>query len=280
MPEKKTMTFGRYLRAVRQDQGIDLKTVARQTRIGMDILQSIEAEEHSRLPAEVFVKGFLRAYAKVVGADGDEAVRRYLQNRHLLEATVQAETDRIRVSSRFWPRLLAILGGFVVIVVLSLVAAPRPEPEPETGPAPEMPAVHGPAETHVAPQNPAPAEGPSIGPSTGTSTGTAASSVEEPAAVPVVIPVPAADRMADTSAPVRERHLLAIEAVEETWMKVIVDNLAAREVTLRPGDRLELEARNGFNLLIGNAGGIAVTFDGKAMPALGKSSQVVNLQLP
>ncbi|MBI9083419.1 MAG: DUF4115 domain-containing protein [Desulfobacterales bacterium] len=271
MPEKKTMTFGRYLRAVRQDQGIDLKTVSSRTRIGMDILQSIEAEEHSRLPAEVFVKGFLRAYAKVVGADGDEAVRRYLQNRHLLEATIQAETDRRRVSSRFWPRLLAILGGFVVIVVLSLVAAPRPGPEP--GPAPEMPAVvHGAAETPVAPQNPVPAEGPP--------TGVSASTVGEPAAVPVVAPVPVVDRTTDAPVPPRDGHLLAITAIEETWIKVIVDNLAAREVTLRPGDRLELEARNGFNLLIGNAGGIAATFDGKAMPVLGKSSQVVSLQLP
>lgn len=262
MPEKKTMTFGRYLRAVRQDQGIDLKTVSSQTRIGMDILQSIEAEEHSRLPAEVFVKGFLRAYAKVVGADGDKAVRRYLQNRHLLAATVQAETDRIRVSSRFWPRLLAILGGFVLIIVLSLVSVPGPEPEPE--PSTEMPAVHQPADIPVVPQNPEPA----------------AETPTDPVGTPVVGPAAAADPTADTPVPGRDRHLLAIEATEETWMKVIVDNLAAREVTLRPGDRLEIEARNGFNLLIGNAGGITIVLDGKAMPPLGKSSQVVNIQLP
>ena len=275
MPEKTTISFGRYLRAARQDQAIDLSTVASQTRIGMDILRSIEAEEHSQLPAEVFVKGFLRAYARVVGADGDEAVRRYLKNRHMLEATVQAETDRLRVSSRFWSRLLAILGCFAVIVGLSLVAVPQPQHEPEPGVVSQTPAGHELLETPGPPPDPPSTEKPSAGLS--------ASPVEGPAAVPAAdVDATAADA-GDTTAPVPvqdRRHLLAIEAVEETWMKVIVDNLAAREVTLRPGDRLALEARNGFNLLIGNAGGIIITLDGKAMPVLGKSSQVVNLQLP
>ncbi len=46
----------------------------------MQTLNYIENEELYNLPEEVFVKGFLRAYAKVVGADGDEAVKLYLSS--------------------------------------------------------------------------------------------------------------------------------------------------------------------------------------------------------
>ena len=51
----------------------------------------------------------------------------------------------------------------------------------------------------------------------------------------------------------------------------------AHALAATTGRRLE---QNRVAHFIGNAGGIAVTYDGKAMPVLGKSSQVVNLQLP
>ena len=47
-----------------------------------------------------------------------------------------------------------------------------------------------------------------------------------------------------------------------------------------PGDHLELEASSDFNLLIGNAGGVKLTFNDEPLGVLGKSGQVVNVQLP
>ena len=62
----------------------------RETRIRRDALIHIEEEDHEKLPDIVFVKGFLRAYAKAIGADGDEAVtpvyfpfRGHAENYHL-----------------------------------------------------------------------------------------------------------------------------------------------------------------------------------------------------
>ena len=74
---KDSLSFGQYLQARRLEKKISLERVSEETRIGLGILQLIEKEDHEKLPAEVFVKGFLRAYARAIDADGAEAVRRY-----------------------------------------------------------------------------------------------------------------------------------------------------------------------------------------------------------
>ena len=73
---KQYLSFGRYLKRIRLEKRIQLEEVSQETRIGIDNLLLIENQDHGRLPDEVFVKGFLRAYAQVIDADGDEAVKR------------------------------------------------------------------------------------------------------------------------------------------------------------------------------------------------------------
>jgi hypothetical protein len=73
---------------------------------------------------------------------------------------------------------------------------------------------------------------------------------------------------------------LTIDTIEETWLKIIVDDQQAKQYRLNPGDHIELEGSRNFNLLIGNAGGIRLGLNGKAVALSGKSGQVVNIQLP
>jgi cytoskeleton protein RodZ len=280
MPEHKTISFGRYLKSVRLEKGIDLKTVSSRTRIGLDTLRFIEEEDHDRLPAEVFVKGFLRAYAREIDADGDEVVSRYAAGRHMLAAAARVESDRIRSSARFWPRFMATMAVFCLIVAISVgLLTPHEEPPvpvPDTLPADTGDAATLPASGPKAPAPPAPA--PPAPELSAPETPDTETKPSPPAVVDEIPPVVSAP----PGPPVRavDTHLLEIRAVDETWMKVIVDNLASREMTLRPGDRLELEARSGFNLLIGNAAGILVFLDGKPVSVPGKSGQVITLQLP
>ncbi len=77
-----------------------------------------------------------------------------------------------------------------------------------------------------------------------------------------------------------EKLRLKIIAIEETWLKVIIDGINSKAYTLKPGDRLELEALSDFNLLIGNAAGLRLTLNDKTMRVEGKSGQVVNLKIP
>jgi cytoskeletal protein RodZ len=68
--------FGRYLKREREARGILLEDVSMKTKIQEPSLLLLEEARLDALPAEVFVRGFVRAYARAVQADPDEAIRR------------------------------------------------------------------------------------------------------------------------------------------------------------------------------------------------------------
>jgi hypothetical protein len=69
--------FADWLRAHRETRGISLDEVARVTKIQIRTLERLEDARFDELPADVFVRGFLRNYARVVGIPADEALGRY-----------------------------------------------------------------------------------------------------------------------------------------------------------------------------------------------------------
>ena len=69
--------FGHSLRQARLKAGRSLDDIARRTKISAANLEHLEDGARAALPAEVFVCGYLRAYARELGLDGDECVARY-----------------------------------------------------------------------------------------------------------------------------------------------------------------------------------------------------------
>ncbi len=67
----KLRSVAQQLVQAREAQGIPLEEVATKTFIPMRTLKALEAGETFKLPEPVFVHGFIRRYAKVVGLDGD-----------------------------------------------------------------------------------------------------------------------------------------------------------------------------------------------------------------
>lgn len=102
--------FGRYLQAIRLEKRITLEKVSEETRIGLGILKSIEQEMLDDLPAEVFLKGFLRAYSTFIGADGNEVIKRYESQRDVTRKITISEQapDQISTGS-FWKFALALV---------------------------------------------------------------------------------------------------------------------------------------------------------------------------
>ena len=68
-----------WLRAGRAQRQLTLDDVARVTKIQARILEKIEAGQLEGLPAEVFVRGFVKSFARCVGLDESEAVQRFGQ---------------------------------------------------------------------------------------------------------------------------------------------------------------------------------------------------------
>ena len=71
------MSLSLWLRAGRAQRGLSLEQVAKITKIQVRILERLEAGKLDGLPAEVFVRGFVRSFARCVGLDEAEALQRY-----------------------------------------------------------------------------------------------------------------------------------------------------------------------------------------------------------
>ncbi|NCO57203.1 MAG: DUF4115 domain-containing protein [Deltaproteobacteria bacterium] len=118
-----------------------------------------------------------------------------------------------------------------------------------------------------------------------------------PAAPPLAVPPLAAPPLAAPGPPIASApaplvapplappaaagHRIVIDAHERSWLAVRIDNTPAKEFMLAAGEQVQLTARTGFDLTVGNAGGIALTVDGTRRPPLGAHGQVVrDLHLP
>ena len=66
--------LGERFRAAREARGITLSQVADQIRIRSVYLAAIEEEKWSTIGAPVYVRGFLRTYARFLGLDPEGAV--------------------------------------------------------------------------------------------------------------------------------------------------------------------------------------------------------------
>ena len=265
-----SLSFGRYLKAARLEKGISLEEISRDTKIGLETLVNIEKEGHDQLPAEVYVKGFIRAYAKMVGVDDDKAVKSYLAGHRVYQTAARSESAWKRSDKNFWPRLLLSFGMLLGIMVLSIsVISIIQKPQSSYQLAKQQATVEKvedsePADfTRIVAQDQIKGRLPDKEVTQGKSE-----------------KLQQVDSTKKTAEVIPEKLLLKILTVEETWIKIIIDSQSPVEYTLQSGDRLALEASVGYNLLIGNAGGIKLFLNDAPLEIPGKSAQVVNIQIP
>jgi transcriptional regulator with XRE-family HTH domain len=126
-------TLGQYLRSAREALGIDLRDAAQQTRISINYLKALEEEDFSRLPGEVFVKGFLKNYGKFLRLNEFEVMKRFAEPRAAKSAPSPAVNTEPAVadSKQKTPRLTKIepflWGGVIVIALIFFVFTALPE---------------------------------------------------------------------------------------------------------------------------------------------------------
>lgn len=236
--DKKPLSYGNYLKAIRRARDIGLREVSKETKIATETLALLENEVHDRLPAEVFVRGFLRAYATFLGLEYEDLLRRYQASLKAHHQMAKAEAARIRSGRQYWPRLiitLVVLAGIIAVSVYVISDRPSPVGRQMSAQPTDVPAA-----------------------------------VEAPETKPVNQPT--------HNGP--QKQVLKILGRKATWLKIITDGQTPVEYRLNPGDRLELEARSDFNLLIGNAGGITLELNGNPVKIPGDDGQMVNLVIP
>jgi cytoskeleton protein RodZ len=279
-------SIGETLRRERLRHNLSLEEVSRETRINLKFLQAIEAEEFGKLPGGVFARSFVRQYARLVGLDEDELAAEVQQRfqpvpappeetpaRAALEAPIDLPkvADWEGVRSRSGSSLPALALVVVVMLVCSLiyvwwqksrrpgVAAPPPAESAQVS-APQPATVPAPAPT------PQPGAGQAARP---------APEAPAPPPEPNAERQPVAEGVAASTAPVQ----VLLTADEPTWVSARSDGKFIYSGTLQPKETKGLEANEQVRLVLGNAGGVAVTLNGKPVPPLGPRGQVRTVQL-
>src|SRR5207245_535842 len=144
----KTGAFGERMRREREMRGIKLEEIAESTKIGKRNLEALEQEHFDQLPGGIFNKGFVRAYAKYLGLDEEQAVNDFLaasanyDQPSALAPPIPATWVKppampseasIRRKNRLWAltALLALVAGFALWFYYARVAQP-PSAAPST----------------------------------------------------------------------------------------------------------------------------------------------------
>jgi cytoskeletal protein RodZ len=141
--------LGERFRAARESRGLSLSDVAEQIRIRSLYLAAIEEENWNAIGAPVYIRGFLRTYARFLGIDPEEAVAAFNRTRPAAPSVVdlpaaEAPTrtgPTIRGSALVWVAAVVavLLIAFVVYNEVTMrrgatasVSQATPEPSPTT----------------------------------------------------------------------------------------------------------------------------------------------------
>jgi cytoskeletal protein RodZ len=117
--------LGNSLREARLRQGLDLARVETDTKIRVKYLQALEDERFDLLPAETYVKGFLRTYADYLGLDGQlylDEFRSRFSTSDEPPVTNRLPRRRTRQRSPESHFVVVALTGIVAVTVLVIVA--------------------------------------------------------------------------------------------------------------------------------------------------------------
>ena len=93
-----------------------------------------------------------------------------------------------------------------------------------------------------------------------------------------ILTSPPSPQPTNTTSVAEEKPLsLQIKAVEKTWMRIQVDGQPEQEMILKPDEGGSHRGLKQIRLLVGNAGGLDLVFNGRPLERFGKSGEVVTL---
>lgn len=106
---------------------MSLEEISRSTRIPLLSIERIEGDHFDDLPGEVFVRGFLKAYARAVALPVDDVLARYTASRRVAWVTPLPLASPVKRSGskRFGVAIAFVLLLILFTLALSIVLRPR-----------------------------------------------------------------------------------------------------------------------------------------------------------
>ena len=257
---------GIVLRTARDARGLTIEDIARSTKIGKTTLAALEASDVLRLPAAIYTRGFVKAYAHEVGLDPDQTADEYLRRiepfttHHLLvddgvlpplsksaSESVDANDDarqllavnQVRRFSRL-TTVAAVIGLIVYLVSFNRQADDDAEPASTLAPV-----------SDAAP---------------------ASAARTDPAAI-------APGRPNDVVTALNGPLQIELTPQGPCWVVATVDGERVVARLLQPGERQTLEMSEEALLRVGDPGALAISINGRSGRSLGPPGQPVNVKI-
>jgi cytoskeleton protein RodZ len=274
-------SIGTYLKSAREAKKISLEEISRATKIRRVILEAIERDQGEVLLPEVVVKGYIEAYARHVGLDPKEVLSKYTAIKKGSEGADSGESLPDR--KRNIPAKYFFVGGVCLLIIIIIpflffsergIEEGAHETALATPPTEQIDMV--PSEdlqsfpSLLSVEETMPLQTPPVG-------------VEEAQKVQEVQEIETVEEIVavqEEEPPLVHEHTLVITASERTWIQIQEGSSLPFDVMLYPGDSFTRTSSQQLVVVIGNAGGVTVSFDGKKLESLGKDGEVVRLSLP
>lgn len=274
---------GAMLRQAREAVGLEREALAQRLRFEPRIVAAVEDEAWDRLPGPAFIKGYIRSMAKELGIDPTPALAQYTALANVAEPVLADFESRapaqITSSSKRIQFVSYALGAAVLLLIAvwwqrhySSQVAPPPTDDPAAGAAAAVPAE---------PSIPLPytwtivehAGGPLDAPETWRrqTDGSTPPPVEEtlPASRSPTAgesPATTADGTAPVPAAPAPSGELVLVAKRDSWVEITDLNRARLHFGLiKGGGQVAVTGKPPYDLVIGNAPAVTVTFRGSAV---------------
>jgi hypothetical protein len=121
-----SLTLGERMKKIRNDRRLSLAEISKSTKIQAKYLEYLEEGDYMKLPADVYVKGFIRSYAIFMGLDETTLIKQY-QREKGIHKNIKKISDNdnnnapIKFSSFIITPKIIILTAVVVLVLASFL---------------------------------------------------------------------------------------------------------------------------------------------------------------
>ncbi|EKE25279.1 MAG: XRE family transcriptional regulator [uncultured bacterium] len=121
-----SLTLGERMKKIRNERRLSLSEISKSTRIQTKYLEYLEEGEYMKLPADVYVRGFLRSYAILMGLNECVLIKQYEREKGIhknIKNISECETSNapISFSSLVITPKMIIIGAVVMLVASSFV---------------------------------------------------------------------------------------------------------------------------------------------------------------
>lgn len=297
--EQNAATFGDRLRREREMRGVSLDEIADATKIGTRLLRALEDQQFELLPGGIFNKGFVRAYAKYLGINEDQAVADYLQAagdddpdvRVVAEQNSRGDFSFLSESDTPHRSGFPVMPVLILLVVVAggfggwkiyqeRMAERERRTSADTTPASNN-AVATSASSPASPAATPEAAASNAAQQPGGAAVTPETSAAATAAKPTGQPATAAGSPALNAQPPADiapgQFEVVMRATDRAWVSVKADGKFVVRGVIEPNQVKTIRASSEVVLVTGNAGVTEVAFNGKNVPVDGGSNDVRTL---